>query len=480
MQHRVWLVAALLPVAASRECSLSDKDPLTPFQKACADAALAANDTDAIKCAYPTCRAYYTEMAKLPCTINGQSQSYLAHLCDNFVPQLVSTAPPPSSSSTPTTPKPCPLSTILPQAALHVKCHQVSGYRSFADITNATALQDYCSFEVCVANTQQYTGLDTCTINGVVGSTYASLCDNVALPPRKPKVQLVASTGKCAQEVLDTRVPLGLKCEQASGIAKVSSIESLSDLAAYCSYPVCVAYLEQYTNVTCAINGVAATYFARLCRDNATTLSPPPAAAACTPVDLGLMTPLSTQCQQASTLNALVNVTSQGALQKFCAAAPCVASLRSLADLPCSIAGAPAKVLATLCDPIVANDNNSTATPSSSIAPLTSECTDTNVPRGLWDAQARCFHVAGLTQVPRSYADLQALCQFVECASAFKLYATLTCRLEGIRASRVAETCVGVPQPTVANPTPTVVAAANSVSLAWAVVATIVLTLFGV
>ncbi|KAF0696944.1 Aste57867_12329 [Aphanomyces stellatus] len=448
----VAVVAA--STASARECGSSDYAPILPLLTACE---AVAPDTNVHGCAFAECRLFNSEAAKLPCTINGKNQSFNAHVCDNFTPLLFT-----QTSSRPPTPAPtlppalqdytsCLDEFISLRKPFAVKCQQVSNYTSFANITNTTILQDYCSHEMCVINAKQYATLDSCTVDGVLATTYGSLCDNMTLAKNKPPIQLNTSTTACSTETMAARAALKLKCQQASGFQYLQNITSLATLNEYCSHEICVANLQQYATLGCNINGALGQYTARICSDPTQT-SPPPPAPACAVDVIAATTTLQTQCQQASGYASLANVTTQKALADYCSYPACEANLKQYTNWTCTINGAAAKYFATLCDPIA------TATPKTSapaaptpapvvtIASLADECTDADVPVGFMTVQARCFAAAGIKLTPTSKIDLVGLCRYPECDSLFKLYGSWNCNIEGHPASNIAQTCVNVPR----------------------------------
>ncbi|KAF0715772.1 Aste57867_3197 [Aphanomyces stellatus] len=455
-----WMAMATA-LASARECGSSDYAPVLPLLTACQ---AVAPDTNVHGCAFAECRQYNSEVAKLPCTVNGQNQSYNARVCDNFTPLLIT-----QTSSRPPTPAPtlspalqdytpCQDEFISVRKPFAVKCQQVSNYTSFANITNASILQDYCSHDMCVVNAKQYASLDSCTVDGVLATTYGSLCDNITLAKNKPPIQLNTSTTACTTETMAPRAALKLKCQQASGFQYLQNITSLATLNEYCSHDICVANLQQYATLGCSINGALGQYTARLCNDPAKP-SPPPPSSACAADVIATTRTLEMQCQQASGYASLTNITTQTALADYCSYPVCVANLKQLTNWTCTINGAAAKYFATLCDPIATAKPKTSApaaptpAPVVTIASFADECTVANVPIGFLNVQARCYAAAGIKSTPTSKLDLVGLCRYPECASVFKLYGSWNCNIEGQPASDIAQTCANVTVPKVGSTT---------------------------
>ncbi|RHY95804.1 hypothetical protein DYB35_002967 [Aphanomyces astaci] len=262
-----------------------------------------------------------------------------------------------------------------------------------------------------------------------------------------------------------------------------------TDMLNACKFNDCVVWYKQIAKLSCTLNGSPTTELGTMCTPltspptttpKPATTTPKPATTTpkpavtpsvapatttrkpsgggdvpCVDTDYAPLSAIFKTCRSDS---GIVNLTKTN-LPVYCSYASCVTYVRSYATLTCTEDGDPVSMIATVCDPYI--KDTPTTTKATSGGSAGSECTANDTPTSFPKQLQSCLYVAGLTAVPTSLSGLVGLCSFNDCTLALKMYAGLTCTVQGLPASVVATACVGA---TTAKPTATIEAPTSSVA----------------
>ncbi|KAG9415282.1 hypothetical protein AC1031_008725 [Aphanomyces cochlioides] len=298
----------------------------------------------------------------------------------------------------------CTTSDFSPFTSQLLKCRTAANLPSSPtadDIINA------CKFAHCATWYQQISTL-SCTSNGVPASYFSQICSSspsVSTTPtttikpttKAPTTSAPRTTAKpssttasgveCENADYAPITPLRRQCVADSGISNITT----SNLPMFCATPSCVTYTLAYQDLTCTIDGRAASLIATLCDsvNNSTdgsssgsgspvktTTAKPSTSTECTSKDTpaGFATLYQT-CLYVAGLAKAPNTLS--GLVALCQYEDCTKVFTMYAGLSCTVSGLPASAVATTCSGVTASPSLTTETPS---APTTTLATTTIKP----------------------------------------------------------------------------------------------------
>ncbi|KAH9118271.1 hypothetical protein LEN26_012218 [Aphanomyces euteiches] len=291
----------------------------------------------------------------------------------------------------------CTTSDFAPYSSQLLKCRTAANFPTSPtadDIINA------CKFTDC-ANWYQQISTLSCTSNGVPASYFAQICSSSTTPTTtiKPTTKAPTTTAprttpkpsssgvECEDADYAPITPLRRQCVADSGISNITT----SNLPMFCATPSCVTYTLAFQDLTCTIDGRAASLISTLCNsvNNSTdgsssgTVSPvktttakPSTSTECTSKDTpaGFATLYQT-CLYVAGLAKAPNTLS--GLVALCQYEDCTKVFTMYTGLSCTVSGLPASAVATTCSGVTASPSLTTETPS---APTTTLATTTIKP----------------------------------------------------------------------------------------------------